>query len=89
MRQFDSNRGRKNLLRRYRRRYLDRNKGSLLRQVFLCVRPNPFMDEVSVEVVSQGYIGNRGVRLRTFSNDLGLEGFGIGTTFLGHGRPLK
>ena len=77
------------MLRRYRRRCLDRNKGSLLRQVFLCVRPNPFMDEVSVEVVSQGDIGNRAVRLRAFGNDLGLERLGVGTVFLWHGRPLK
>ena len=77
------------MLRRYRRRCLDRNKGSLLRQVFLCVRPNPFMDKVSVEVVSQGDIGNRAVRLRAFGNDLGLERLGIRTAFLWHGRPLK
>lgn len=34
-------------------------------------------------------IGNRGVRLRALGNDLGLEGRGIGTAFLWHGRPLK
>ena len=76
-------------MRRYRRRGFDRNKGSLQCQVFLRMHPNPFMDEVGIEVVGQGDIGNRGVRLRTFGNDLGLEGFGIGTTFLWHGVRLK
>ena len=32
------------------------------------------MDKVGVEVVGQGDIGNRGVRLRALGNDLGLEG---------------
>ena len=86
---FYSNGGRKNLLRRYRRRCIDRNKGILLCQVFLCVRPNPFTFEVSVEVLSQGDIGNRAVRLRAFGNDLGLERLGVGTVFLWHGRPLE
>lgn len=76
-------------MRRYRRRCLNRNKGSLQCQVFLRMPPNPFMDEVGIEVVDQCDIGNRGVRLRTFGNDLGLEGFGIRTAFLWHGRPLK
>ena len=47
------------------------------------------MDEVGVEIVGQRDIGDRGVRLRAFSDDLGLEGLGIGTAFLWHRRPLK
>lgn len=58
MRHFDSNRRRKNLMRRYRRPCLDRNKGSLQCEVFLPMHPNPFMDEVGIEVVGQGDIGN-------------------------------
>ena len=53
------------------------------------MHPNPFMDKVGIEVVGQGDIGNRGVSLRTLGDDLGLEGLGIGTAFLWHGRPLK
>jgi len=34
------------------------------------MHPNPFVDEVGIEVVGQGDVGNRGVRLRTFGNDL-------------------
>ncbi|MNN75281.1 hypothetical protein D3C81_1915730 [compost metagenome] len=47
------------------------------------------MGEVGIEVVGQGDIGNRGVRLGALGNDLGFEGLGIGTAFLWHGRPLK
>ena len=47
------------------------------------------MDEIGVEVVGQRNTRNRGVRQRTLGNDLGLEGFGIGTAFLLHERPLK
>lgn len=53
------------------------------------MHPNPFMDKVGIEVVGQGDIGNRGVSLRTLGSDLGFKGFGIGTEFLWHGRPLK
>lgn len=74
---------------RYRLRCLDRDEGCLQRHIFLRLHPNPFMDKVSVEVVGQRDIGNRGVWLRTFGNDLGFEGLGIGTAFLWHGRPLK
>jgi hypothetical protein len=49
-------------------------------QVFLRMHSNPFMDEVGIEVVDQCDIGNRGVRLRTFGNDLCLEVFGIAPT---------
>jgi hypothetical protein len=40
-------------MRRYRRRGLDQNKGSLQCQVFLRMHPNPFMDEVCIEVVGK------------------------------------
>jgi len=76
-------------MRRYLWRCLDRDEGGLQRQSFLRMHPNPFMDEVGIEVVCQGDIGNRDVRLCTLGNDLSLEGFGIGTAFLWHGRPLK
>ncbi len=74
---------------RYRRRGPDRNKGSLHCQVFLLMHPNPFMNEVGIEAMGQSNIGNRDVRLCALGNDLGLEGLGIGTAFLWHGRPLK
>ena len=47
------------------------------------------MDEVSIEIVGQRDIGDRGVRLSAFGDALGLEGLGIGTAFLWHRRPLK
>lgn len=47
------------------------------------------MDEVGVEIVGQRDIGDRGVRLSAFGDDLGLEGRGVGTAFLWHRRPLK
>ncbi len=37
------------------------------------MHPNPFMDEVGIEVVGQGDIGNRGVSLRTLGDDLALK----------------
>ncbi len=67
---------------RCRWRCLDRDEGGLQRQSFLRMHPNPFMDEVGIEVVGQSDIGNRDVRLCALGNDLGLEGLGIGTTFL-------
>ena len=76
-------------MRRYLWRCLDRDEGGLQRQSFLRMHPNPFMDEVGIEVVCQRDIGNRDVRLCALGNDLSLEGFGIGTAFLWHGRPLK
>ncbi|GEM_PF-4625323 len=63
---------------RRRWRSLDRDESTLQRQVVLCMYPHPFMEEV----VYQRDIGNRVVRLCTLGNDLGLEEFGIGTTFL-------
>jgi len=43
---------------RHRRRSLDRDEGSLQCQFFLRMHPNPLMDEVCIEVVGQGDIGN-------------------------------
>jgi len=74
---------------RHRQRCLDRDEGGLKCQVFLRMHAYPFMDEVGVEIVGQGDIGNRGVSLRALGDDLGFEGLGIGTEFLWHGRPLK
>ena len=74
---------------RHRRRCLDRDEGGLKCQVFLRMHAYPFMDEVGVEIVGQRDIGDRGVRLRAFGDDLGLEGLGIGTALLWHRRPLK
>lgn len=34
----------------------------------------PFMDEVGVEIVGKRDISDRGVRLRAFGDNLGLEG---------------
>ena len=58
---------------RHRRRCLDRDEGGLKCQVFLRMHAYPFMDEVGVEIVGQGDIGNRGVSLRTLGDDLGLR----------------
>lgn len=47
------------------------------------------MNEICVEAVAQRDAGNRGTGVDALLNDLGLEGLGIGTAFLWHGRPLK
>ncbi|MNQ84344.1 hypothetical protein D3C85_994690 [compost metagenome] len=60
---------------------------SLKRRVFLRLHPNPFVDEVSVEAMAEGYAGDRGAGLGTLLNDLGLEGFGIGTACWLHEIP--
>ncbi len=73
------------MMHRCRLRCRDRDEGCLLRQVFLPVPPNPFMNKVSVGVVGQRDTGNRVAWQRTFGNDLGFEGFGIGTALLWHG----
>lgn len=49
---------------------------------------NPIRDEVGIEVVRRGDIGDRGVSLHALGDDLGLKGLGIGTALLVHGRPL-
>ena len=64
MRHFDQDRAGKDLMHRCQWRRLYRNKGTFKRQFFLRTHPNPFMDEVGIEVVGQGNIDNRGVRLR-------------------------
>ena len=45
------------------------------------------MDEVRVEAVAQRNAGNRGPGLGALLNDLGLEGFGVGTALWLHERP--
>ncbi|GFZ62836.1 hypothetical protein PSE10B_53880 [Pseudomonas amygdali pv. eriobotryae] len=70
MRHFDSDRGSKGLMHRHRRRCLNRDEGGLKCQVFLRMHAYPFMDEVGVEIVGRGDIGNRGVSLRTLGDDL-------------------
>ena len=51
---------------------------------FLRLHSNPFMVEVRVEAVGQRGIGNRGTGLSTLLNNLGLEGFGVGTALWLH-----
>lgn len=45
------------------------------------------MDEVRVEAVTQRDAGNRSAGLGTLLNDLGLEGFGVGTALWLHEIP--
>ena len=54
---------------------------------FLGMQPNPFVDEVCVEAVAQRNAGNRGPGLGALLNNLGLEGFGVGTALWLHERP--
>lgn len=51
------------------------------------VHSNPFVDEVGVEAMAEGDAGNRSAGLGTLLNDLGLEGFGIGTACWLHDIP--
>lgn len=45
------------------------------------------MDEVCVEAAAQRNAGNRGPGLGALLNNLGLEGFGVGTALWLHERP--
>jgi len=45
------------------------------------------VDEVRVEAVAQRDAGNRSPGLGAFLNDLGLEGFGVGTALWLHEIP--
>ena len=51
------------------------------------VHSDPFMDEVCVEAVAQRNAGNRGPGLGALLNNLGLEGFGVGTALWLQERP--
>ena len=59
----------------------------LLRGGFLRVQAYPFMHEVDIEAVAQGDVGDGGAGLGALLNDLGLEGFGVGTALWLHERP--
>lgn len=54
---------------------------------FLRLQPNPFVDEVCVEAMAERDAGNRSAWLGALLNDLGFEGFGIGTACWLHEIP--
>lgn len=64
-----------------------RDECRLERRAFLCLQPNPFVNEVRVEAMAEGNAGNRSAGLDTPLNDLGLEGFGIRTACRLHEIP--
>lgn len=51
------------------------------------MHPNPFVDEVCVEAMAEGDASNGNAGLDTLLDDLGLEGFGIGTACWLHEIP--
>ena len=59
----------------------------LKHDAFVRVHPNPFVDEVCVEAMAERDAGNRSTGLGTLLNDLGFEGFGIGTACWPHEIP--
>lgn len=67
--------------------YRQRDECRLEHRAFLRLQPNPFVDEVCIEVMAECDAGNRSTGLGTLLNDLGLEGFGIGTACWLHELP--
>ena len=59
----------------------------LKHDAFVRVHPSPFVDEVCVEAMAERNAGNRSTALGTLLNDLGVEGFGIGTACWPHEIP--
>ncbi len=53
---------------------------------FLIVQPNPFMDEVGIEAVTQGDVGDGGARFATLLDDLGFERFAVSAALRVHGK---
>lgn len=58
---------------------MQRDKRWLQRDKFLRVQAYPFVDEVGVEAVPQGDVGDGGAGLGALLNDPGFEGFAVGT----------
>ncbi len=56
---------------------------------FLIVQPNPIVDEIGIEAVAQGYVGDGDARLRTLLNDLGFKRFAVGTALRVHGKSAR
>lgn len=65
---------------------LQRDERRLKRYVFLIVQPNPFVDEVGIEAVAQSDVCDGGARLGALLDNLGFEGFAVGTALRVHGR---
>jgi hypothetical protein len=58
----------------------------LQRHGFARLYPNPFMDEVRVKAVLLRNAGNRSSGLGALLDNLGLEGFELGTALWLHGK---
>lgn len=52
----------------------------------VAVEGYPLANQIGVDTVPQGHAGNGHVRVQTFLNNLGLEGFGVRGA-LTHGVP--
>ena len=55
---------------------------------FLIVQPNPFVDEVGIEAVAQGDVGDGGAGLGALLNDLGFKRFAVGPALRVHGKSV-
>ena len=65
---------------------MQRDERRLNSRGFLIVQPNPFVNEVGIEAVTQGDVGDGGTGLGTLLDDLGFERFAVGTALRMHGK---
>lgn len=65
---------------------MQRDERRLKHHGFLIVQPNPFVDEVGIEAEAQGDVCDGSTGLGALLDDLGFEGFAVGTTLRGHGK---
>jgi len=65
---------------------MQRDERRLKSHGFLIVQPNPFVDEVGIEAVTQGDVCDGGAGLGTLLDDLSFERFAEGTALRGHGK---
>ena len=63
---------------------LQRDERRLKSYSFLIVQPNPFVDEIGIEAVAQGNVGDGGVGFGAPLDHLGFERFAVGTALRGH-----
>lgn len=67
---------------------MQRDEGRLDRLGLLTVQSNPLVKEVGIEALAQGDICNGGTRFGVLLDDLGFEGFAIGTTLRRHEKSV-
>ena len=77
-----------NLTRPLRRQTRKDTSGRLQSHGFVRAHSNPFMNEVCVKAMVLRDASNRSAGLGALLDNMGLEGFGIGTALWLHGKTL-